>query len=233
MAGKEMTPGTGDIKIYGRLVNATKNPSIVHAQQVEATGVTIGGTEYTNQDDINKNLLAAINSGGTGSLPDGFLDSNGKVSSSYLPSYVDDVVEASEVDIEANTVTVDNIEQTPATGKLYVDNDGNVYRYTGSKLVQVSSADTVSLASRVTTLENTAETYAYDASDTDGLFLTQTINGNDRVLIQYNSDDFDPNANLATGQTALVSSGGYTLGIKAIDTNKITDPDTHSDSLFA
>lgn len=229
MAGKKITLSSGDIAIYGRLINDTTNPLIVNAGQVE-TKTTVGGKEYTNQDDLNNALASAVDTGGSGNLPSGFLDDSGKINSSYLPSYVDDVIDVVSVDTSANTVTIGSQEQQPEAGKLYVDPNGNVYRYTGSKLAQVTSADTVGLAQRVTTLENRAEEYAYDYSEDDGLYLTQTINGNDKVLTQYNIDDFAIDEGLGVGQINM--SAMYTIGIKAIDVSKITDPDTDSNSLF-
>lgn len=227
MAGKKITLSSGDIAIYGRLVNDTTNPLIVNAGQVEAK-TTVGGTEYTNQEDVNNALASAVGTGGSGSLPSGFLDDSGKINSSYLPSYVDDVVDVASADTEANTVTIGTLEQQPTVGKLYIDPSGNVYRYTGSKLAQVTSADTVNLAQKVADLEKAAESYEYDYSEDDGLFLTRYKgpDAEDKVITQYDKDSF-----------AITIGGGnqhagYFVSISTIDVSKITDPDTDTNSLF-
>lgn len=75
------------------------------------------------------------------------LDADGKVPSSQLPSYVDDVLEGTYADdthfIEK---TIDNapIYYTPEKGKIYVDisegtdNSGKTYRWSGSQYVVIS-----------------------------------------------------------------------------------------------
>lgn len=125
MAGKKITLSSGDIAIYGRLVNDTTNPLIVNAGQVE-TKTTVGGKEYTNQDDLNNALASAVGTGGSGSLPSGFLDDSGKINSSYLPANMyNNVVFVNSGDPEHNSVTIGRDEQHPDTGKLYVDPNGN------------------------------------------------------------------------------------------------------------
>jgi len=60
------------------------------------------------------------------------LDSNGKVASAQLPSYVDDVVEA------ANYAALPG---TGETGKIYVALDnGKIYRWSGSAYVEISAS---------------------------------------------------------------------------------------------
>ena len=60
------------------------------------------------------------------------LDANGKVPSSQLPSYVDDVVEAA---------SKDNFPATGETGKIYVALDTNkTYRWGGSAYVEISES---------------------------------------------------------------------------------------------
>lgn len=77
------------------------------------------------------------------------LDSGGKVPSSQLPSYVDDIIEGyfhsekfystyTSGDGETEDIYTDEI--TPETGKIYVDkNTNSTYRWSGSMYVNVSS----------------------------------------------------------------------------------------------
>ena len=80
------------------------------------TGPSFSGLEQTS----NKNTA----NGYAG------LDSNGKVASAQLPSYVDDVLEYADLA---------NLPGTGETGKIYVAQDtGKVYRWSGSAYVEIS-----------------------------------------------------------------------------------------------
>ena len=60
------------------------------------------------------------------------LDPDGKVPSSQLPSYVDDVIEVA---------TLDELPATGEAGKIYVTKDTNLtYRWSGSKYVEISAS---------------------------------------------------------------------------------------------
>lgn len=92
------------------------------------------GSEYDIKDSIAREALSNL---GTASTKDAGvasgvaeLDANGKVPSSQLPSYVDDVLEyASESAFPA----------TGETGKIYVALDTNLtYRWSGSAYVEIS-----------------------------------------------------------------------------------------------
>lgn len=68
-----------------------------------------------------------------------------KIPASYLPSYVDDVIEAYYYN---GTMYADAAHQTPITGetgKIYVDitpgEDNKVYRYSGSGYIRIASGD--------------------------------------------------------------------------------------------
>jgi len=84
------------------------------------SGQVIAALGYTPENAANK----GVNNGYAG------LDSTGKVPSTQLPSYVDDVIEA------ANLAS---LPATGETGKIYVTLDTNkIYRWTGSVYVEVS-----------------------------------------------------------------------------------------------
>ena len=93
------------------------------------TGITSGqittALGYTPENAANK----GVNNGYAG------LDGTGKVPSTQLPSYVDDVIEA------ANLAA---LPATGETGKIYITLDTNkVYRWTGSVYVEISSSTAV------------------------------------------------------------------------------------------
>lgn len=69
------------------------------------------------------------------------LDSNGKVPSSQLPSYVDDVIEGYYYNGNFYTDSAHTQLITPETGKIYVDLDTNkTYRWGGTTYVEISQS---------------------------------------------------------------------------------------------
>ena len=69
------------------------------------------------------------------------LDGNGKVPSSQLPSYVDDVVEGYYYNGQFYTDSAHTQLITPETGKIYVDLDTNkTYRWGGTTYVEISQS---------------------------------------------------------------------------------------------
>lgn len=76
------------------------------------------------------------NAGGVASL-----DSNGKVPSSQLPSYVDDVIEGYYYNGNFYTDSAHTQLITPETGKIYVDlTSNNTYRWGGTTYVEISQS---------------------------------------------------------------------------------------------
>ena len=110
----------------------TKTLSITHSGNTYVIrGLTAAEvTKLTNaitQQDISGKLDASLK-GATGGLAE--LDDYGKVPSSQLPSYVDDVIEADEFGL---------FPGTGETGKIYVAKDTNkTYRWTGSTYVLIA-----------------------------------------------------------------------------------------------
>ena len=83
---------------------------------------------------VNKIQIGAAN--GIASL-----DSTGKVPSSQLPSYVDDVVEGYYYNGNFYTDSAHTQLITPETGKIYVDLDTNkTYRWSGTTYVEISQS---------------------------------------------------------------------------------------------
>lgn len=67
------------------------------------------------------------------------LDNSGKIPSSQLPSYVDDIVEGNYSD--GSFTTIEGSPITPETGKIYIDVQTNLqYRWSGSQYVVISSS---------------------------------------------------------------------------------------------
>lgn len=74
------------------------------------------------------------------------LDADGRVPSSQLPSYVDDVIEGYYYNEKFYKEEAHTTEITGEGGKIYVDVSTNLsYRYSGSTYVQITSSDMVAI----------------------------------------------------------------------------------------
>lgn len=74
------------------------------------------------------------------------LDADGRVPSSQLPSYVDDVIEGYYYNDKFYKESAHTTEITGEGGKIYVDLSTNLsYRYGGSTYVQITSSDMVAI----------------------------------------------------------------------------------------
>ena len=114
--------GGGGTSNYNDLTN---KPSI--------NGVTLTGNKTTSDLGITASGVGAIPStdkGSNGGVAE--LDSNGKVPSSQLPSYVDDVLSYSSQSA---------FPATGETGKIYIAEDTNkTYRWSGSAYAEISAS---------------------------------------------------------------------------------------------
>ena len=105
------------------------------------------------------------------------LNSEGKIPSSNLPSYVDDVIEGTYV----NTTSFKNTSGTvltPETGKIYVDTSTNkTYRWSGSTYVEISASLALG--------ETSSTAYAGDKGKAFADSLNNLIN---RIVRDINED---------------------------------------------
>jgi len=149
------------------------------------------------------------------------LDSNGKVASAQLPSYVDDVVEA------ANYAALPG---TGETGKIYVALDnGKIYRWSGSAYVEISASpgSTDSVTEGSTNLYFTTQRArdAFSASTgitiTNGAIATTITQYTDTNARSALSGSTGISYNSSTGAIAIantaVSAGSYTYASLTVD----------------
>lgn len=135
------------------------------------------------------------------------LDGNGKVPSSQLPSYVDDVVEGYYYNGQFYTDSAHTQLITPETGKIYVDLDTNkTYRWGGTTYVEISQS---------TIHKYVAVMKIYNES---GTFDIAHNLGSEDVIVNIYEDD---------GNMVI-------MGVKIVDSNNIQiqysrpmDPNTH------
>lgn len=123
-----------EIKIYGTLVNATTDPKIAKASQIFDEELNKYQSEINTQlgisdDSLHKELTNFKNTKGKANGL-ASLDDSGKVPSTQLPSYVDDVLEFTQLD---------QLPKPGESGKIYVVTSTNLqYRWSGSDYVEIS-----------------------------------------------------------------------------------------------
>lgn len=125
-----------EIKIYGTLVNATTDPKIAKTSQVFDEELNKYQSEInaqlgTSDDSLRKELTAFKNTKGKANGL-ASLDDSGKVPSTQLPSYVDDVLEFDQLD---------QLPKPGESGKIYVVTSTNLqYRWSGTAYVEISKS---------------------------------------------------------------------------------------------
>ena len=107
------------------------------------TSRTVNGKALSGNIDLSAADVSAIPTSAKGAAGGvASLDSDGKVPSTQLPSYVDDIVEGYYSGGKFYKEAAHTTEITGETGKIYVDLDTNLsYRYGGSAYVQITSSD--------------------------------------------------------------------------------------------
>lgn len=104
---------------------STSNPHKVTKSQVGLGNVDNKSSATIRNEITNANVTTAL-----GYTP-AELDGNGKIITSQLPSYVDDVIEG----------TLSTFPATGETGKIYVDTSTNkTYRWSGSAYAEISAS---------------------------------------------------------------------------------------------
>lgn len=228
-----------EIKIYGTLVNATTDPKIAKTSQVFDEELNKYQSEInaqlgTSDDSLRKELTAFKNTKGKANGL-ASLDDSGKVPSTQLPSYVDDVLEFDQLD---------QLPKPGESGKIYVVTSTNLqYRWSGTDYVEISKSLALG--------ETSSTAYPGDKgkATTDKLNKTSdkvvvgptTVNpSTNKIVLKYqthftstNSDSEDSHTiNAATtSQAGLMSSSdktkldglkdqaGITSDIDAVQTN--------------
>ena len=121
----------GQLVVDGQTIVFSENDLYVTPQETPLYPAQLGEGLALNDGEIE--VVGKLDSSLKGS-PSGLaeLDSGGKVPSSQLPSYVDDVVEYN---------STSNFPNSGETGKIYVAKDTNLtYRWSGSGYVEISQS---------------------------------------------------------------------------------------------
>ena len=164
--------GANKIEIDSTITNTSSNPvqsnAIYEALAGKANTIHSHDDIYYTEseiDDILKNKLDVTLKGASNGLAE--LDSNGKVPSTQLPSYVDDVIEGYYNDNKFYEDASFTTEVIGEAGKIYVDISTNkTYRWTGSIFNVIS--ETISLGETSSTAyRGDRGKIAYDHSQAD------------------------------------------------------------------
>lgn len=131
---------------FATSVQGTKADSAIQGVKVEGSALTpdsnkvvdvtksgLGLNNVTNDAQVKRSEMGVANGVAT-------LDNDGKVPSSQLPSYVDDVIEGYYYNSKFYRDSAHTEEITPAAGIIYVDLPNNkTYRWSGTKYTMIAS----------------------------------------------------------------------------------------------
>ena len=197
------------------------------------SGVVDLGTVITAHQDISGKLNTSLKGAANGLAE---LDANGKVPSSQLPSYVDDVL---EYDKQAS------FPATGESGKIYIAKDTNkTYRWSGTAYVEISASLALGITSSTAfrgDYGNAAYTHASakGSAYTSGLYkITTNSEGHVTNAVAVEKSDitalgipasnttytFDGTYNASTNKAATVST--VTNAINALDGGTIGEGGT-------
>lgn len=147
--GDDVTVGSeaGKVVVTGESGALTALETVTSAELAYLTGVSsniqtqLDGKAAAEHDHDGTYIKVTDKGTAEGVAP---LDASGKIAASYLPSYVDDVIEgtmSSDSDVLTFTPTEGADGFTPESGKIYVDTaTGKTYRYGGSTYAEISAS---------------------------------------------------------------------------------------------
>lgn len=165
---------------HGGHFTNTNNPHSVTKTQV-------GLGNVTNDAQVKRSEMGVASGVAT-------LDTTGKVPSSQLPSYVDDVVEYS---------TKANFPTTGEEGKIYVDKTTNLtWRWSGTAYVEISPSLALG--------ETSSTAYAGDKGKANADNISKIINGTTKVGKASQADEATHATRADSATTATTASSATT-----------------------
>lgn len=183
---------------------------------------------YYTETEMDTKLNAKLNTSLKGSV-NGLaeLDENGKVPSSQLPSYVDDVIEGYYYSSNFYTDSAHTIKVTGETGKIYIDLSTNkTYRWSGSAFVVIS--ETLALGETSSTAyRGDRGKIAYDHSQT--AHAPSNAQANQNAFSNVLVGSINIAANTPTDTLTLVAGSNITITPDATN-DKITISSTGTGS---
>ena len=182
-------------------------------------GIKVNSTTVNPDDNKIVNITVPTSAADVSAIPSSAkgtasgvaeLDSNGKVPSSQLPSYVDDVIEGYYYNSKFYEEATHTTEITGETGKIYIDLSGTnkTYRWSGSGYTEISESLALGETSSTAYRGDRGKT-AYDHA-TETRLTTATASG----LYKVSSTAEGHIASLSSVQKSDITG----LGIPAQDT---------------
>ena len=140
------------------------------------------------------------------------LNASSKIDSTYLPSYVDDVIEGYYYNNKFYTTSAHTTQITGETGKIFVDLSTNkTYRYSGSTFTEVSQGSIVSINRNLTSGTKSA-TITIDGTGYDLYAPTPPT-------VPTNISAFTNDAGYITSADVPEGASAYTGTISAVGTS--------------
>ena len=211
--------GGGGTTVNNATITIQKNGTTVDSfTSNQATDKTINITVPTSAADVS--AIPTTAKGANSGVAE--LDANGKIPSSQLPSYVDDVIEGYYYDSKFYEDSEHTTEITGTTGKIYVDLLTNkTYRWSGSGYTEISESlalgETSSTAYRgdrgKTAYDHATDSSRHTTAETSGLYkFATTAEGHIASVSEVQKSDITELG--IPGQDTTVGSGivltGYT-----------------------
>lgn len=211
--------GGGGATVNNATITIQKNGTTVDSfTSNQATDKTINITVPTSAADVS--AIPTTAKGANSGVAE--LDANGKIPSSQLPSYVDDVIEGYYYDSKFYEDSEHTTEITGTTGKIYVDLPTNkTYRWSGSGYTEISESlalgETSSTAYRgdrgKTAYDHATDSSRHTTAETSGLYkFATTAEGHIASVSEVKKSDITELG--IPGQDTTVGSGivltGYT-----------------------
>ena len=160
----QTTQGLYPIKIdaQGHISNYGSAVTSLPASDVSAWAKASSKPSYTAQE-VGAVATSAVGAA-SGVAP---LNASGKIDETYLPSYVDDVIEGYYYNSKFYKESTHTTEITGEAGKIYIDlSTEKTYRYGGSAYVEISSGTSVTISRNLTSGTKSA-TINVDGTDYD------------------------------------------------------------------
>ena len=170
--------------------------SIVTNKVATLSKTAVGLENVTNDAQVKRSEMGAASGVAT-------LDTSGKVPSSQLPSYVDDVLEY---------VNKAGFPATGESGKIYVAQDTNLtYRWSGTAYVEISPSLALG--------ETSSTAYAGDKGKANADNIANIISGTTKVGWASNADNATNATNAANATNADKVANSFEIYFKFDPTN--------------
>ena len=172
------TAGSTDSNSKLYLIGATSQTASSQTYSHDTAYVGTDGHLYSNSSKTITQAEKGVSDGGW--VP---LNANGKIDTSYLPGYVDDVVSVANTDVLKNLEFTDDAAKAAAASSIYVvEADNTVYRYikdtTATGLARFAKITSAEIGKEVMTSSDTSKEETTVTSSANKVYLNHIHDGN-------------------------------------------------------